>query len=190
VASDEQGRQDKQGRRDKQGQAAAPGRGSRQGPSPVSSSGAAGTEPPYPAYALLLTLFMSGLGATAVRARRGLPANSQRTALELLVLALASFKVARTIARDEVTSFIREPFVEEVAGEEQPVAGGLRQAIGELVTCSRCLGTWAAAGIVAGDTFAPRLTKSFSLALALAALNDWLQAGFALLTEAANRLKA
>jgi hypothetical protein len=57
------------------------------------------------------------------------------------------------------------------------------------VTCSRCSGTWAAAGIVAGDTFVPRLTKSFSLALALAALNDWLQAGFALLTEAANRLK-
>jgi hypothetical protein len=44
-----------------------------------------------------------------------------------------------------VTSFIRAPFVEGAAGDgtgEEPVGtGDLQQAIGELVTCSRCVGT-------------------------------------------------
>ena len=54
-------------------------------------------------------------------------------------LGAATFKAARTISRDEVASFIREPFVEGEAheGGEEPVeTGDLRQAIGELVTCS------------------------------------------------------
>jgi hypothetical protein len=53
------------------------------------------------------------------------------------VLSAASFKAARTLARDEVMSFLREAFVkgEAHAGDEDPVeSGDFRQAIGELVT--------------------------------------------------------
>ena len=67
----------------------------------------------------------------------------------LVVLATASFKAASTLSHDEVTSFIRQPFVRGHAhsGEgEEPVEGGMEQAIGELVTCTRCIGTWVAAG--------------------------------------------
>jgi hypothetical protein len=40
------------------------------------------------------------------------------------VLSIATFKAARTIARDDVTSFIRAPFVEVEAGggnDEEPL---------------------------------------------------------------------
>ena len=56
-------------------------------------------------------------------------------------------------------SFIREPFVEGEAyqGEgERPAGEGLQRAIGELVTCSRCIGTWTAAGLAATQVLAPR----------------------------------
>lgn len=58
-------------------------------------------------------------------------------ALDLAVLGLATFKAARTISRDDVASFLREPFVDGEAreGVASPIeSGDLRQAIGELVT--------------------------------------------------------
>ena len=106
-------------------------------------------------------------------------------ALDFAVLSAATFKAARTLARDEVTSFIREPFVEGQAheGGEEPVRrGDLRQAIGELVTCSRCVGTWAAAGLAATQILAPRFGRLLTWSLAAAGANDFLQAGFAALT--------
>ena len=83
-----------------------------------------------------------------------------QTTLDFAVLSAATFKAARTLARDKVTSFIRQPFVEGEAyeGDEEPVAnGGMQQAIGELVTCTRCVGTWAAAGLTSTQILAPRI---------------------------------
>ena len=105
--------------------------------------------PPYSSYAAIMATFAGGLaaaGAIARALRRDPQCNS---ALDFVVLGAASFKAARTLSHDEVTSFLREPFVKGQAhsGEdEEPVQGGMEQAIGELVTCSRCAGTWAAAG--------------------------------------------
>ena len=61
-----------------------------------------------------------------------------------------------------MTSFLREPFVEGTAheGDEEPVhTGDVRQAIGELVTCSRCGGTWAAAALASTQILAPRFGR-------------------------------
>jgi hypothetical protein len=116
----------------------------------------------------------------------------EHSALDFAVLCAASFKAARTIARDEVTSFVREPFVEGHAheGGEEPVhSGDLHQAIGELVTCSRCVGTWAAAGLAATQIVAPRFGRLLTWSLAAAGVNDFLQAGFATLTSKANELE-
>jgi hypothetical protein len=102
------------------------------------------------------------------------------------VLSAATFKAARTLARDEVTSFLREPFVRGHAhdGYEEPVeSGDVHQAIGELVTCSRCVGTWAAAGLAATQVLAPRFGRLLTWSLAAAGANDFLQAGFAALTR-------
>ena len=104
----------------------------------------------------------------------------------------ATFKASRTLTHDEVTSFLRQPFVRGTAhsGEgEEPVQGGVEQAIGELVTCSRCTGTWVAALLASTQVMAPRFGRMFTWSLAAAGLNDWLQAGFAALTEKANQLE-
>jgi hypothetical protein len=102
--------------------------------------------------------------------------------IDLAVLGAATFKAARTISRDEVGSFIREPFVE--GDEDEPVeTGDLRQAIGELVTCSRCVGTWIAAGLTTTQVVAPRFGRLLAWSLAAAGANDFLQAGFVALVR-------
>ena len=150
------------------------------------------TTPPYPAYAGIMGTFIGGLAAAGAVARLLGRDPREHTALDLVLLGTATFKAARTISGDEVTSFLREPFVEGHAksGGENPVeTGDVRQAIGELVTCSRCIGTWVAAGLAAGQVVAPQLGRILTWTLATAGVNDFLQAGFAALTGKANELE-
>jgi hypothetical protein len=149
--------------------------------------------PPYGSYAAIMGLFAGGLGVAGLLSR-SLGRDPQcQTALDLVVLSAATFKAARTLASDEVTSFLRTPFVEGQAHEgkdEEPVqTGGTEQAIGELVTCSRCVGTWAAAGLAATQILAPRFGRLLTWSLASAGANDFLQAGFAALTSKADELE-
>jgi hypothetical protein len=140
-----------------------------------------------------MSTFVGGIALTGLLAQRLRRDPPEQKLLDLAVLGLATFKAARTIARDDVTSFIREPFVEGKPRDpetERPLqTGGPKQAIGELVTCSRCIGTWCAAGIAAVDVLAPRFGRILSWSLAVGGANDWLQAGFALLTDTANRVE-
>jgi len=115
--------------------------------------------PSYGGYAGIMSAFVGGLTVTGLLAARLRRSSSERTALDLAVLGLASFEAARTLAHDEVTSFIREPFVEgtpsDASDEHAVETGGIRQAVGELVTCSRCIGTWVAAALAALEVLAP-----------------------------------
>jgi hypothetical protein len=136
--------------------------------------------------------FLTGVGLAGLAARKLGRDPACQTPLDLGVLSLASFKAARTLARDDVTSFLREPFVEGEArgGDERPLpTGDFRQAIGELVTCSRCGGTWAAAGLAVSQILAPRSGRLLTWSLAAAGANDWLQAAFSALTGKANDLQ-
>jgi Protein of unknown function (DUF1360) len=147
--------------------------------------------PPYEAYAAIMGTFLGGVGAAGVAARIFDRNPACQTPLDLAVLSLASFKAARTLTSDEVTSFVREPFVRGHAheGDEEPVeTGDFRQAIGELVTCSRCGGTWAAAGLAVSQILSPRFGRLLTWSLAAAGANDWLQAGFTALCAKANEL--
>jgi hypothetical protein len=150
----------------------------------------ASEQPPYAAYATITGVFAGGLALTAALARRLGRDAGERTWLDLATLTAASFKASRTIARDEVTSFLRDPFVEghpHGGQDEHPVqTGGTEQAIGELVTCSRCVGTWAAAGLAATQVVAPRFGRLLTWTLAGAGINDFLQAGFTSLTRKTN----
>src|SRR3954464_6103169 len=104
--------------------------------------------PPYTAYAAIMATFVGGLAAATGLARLLDRDPRDHTALDLVALSAATFKAARPLSRDEVTSFMRSPFVEGRAhgGDEEPVeTGDLRQAVRQLVTCTRCIGTWAAA---------------------------------------------
>jgi hypothetical protein len=149
--------------------------------------------PPYEAYVAIMGVFAGGLALAGGMARLLGRDVREHTWLDLAALSAATFKTARTIARDEVTSFMREPFVEGHAHEgeeERPLqTGGMEQAIGELVTCSRCVGTWAAGALATTQILAPRFGRLLTWSLAAAGINDWLQAGFAALTEKANELE-
>jgi Protein of unknown function (DUF1360) len=148
--------------------------------------------PPYASYAAIMVTFAGGLAAAGAMARALRRDPQCNTALDFVVLGAAAFKAAHTLSHDEVTSFVREPFVRGHAhsGEdEEPVQGGMEQAIGELVTCSRCIGTWAAAGLAVTQILSPRFGRLLTWSLGAAAANDFLQAGFAALTAKANQLE-
>ena len=148
--------------------------------------------PPYGAYAAIMAAFCGGLAGAGALARALGRDPQEHTTLDLVALALATYKAARTLSRDEVTSFLREPFVEGHAhegGEEPLENGGMRQAVGELVTCSRCVGTWVAAALGATQIVAPRFGRLLTWTLGAAGLNDFLQAGFAALANKSNELE-
>jgi hypothetical protein len=150
------------------------------------------TRPPYSAYAKITGAFVGGLAAAGAVARLLDRDAREASALDLVVLSAATFKAARTISRDDVASFIRAPFVEGEAGhgEDLPVeTGDMQQAIGELVTCSRCVGTWAAAGLATAQIVAPRTGRLLTWSLAAAGVNDFLQAAFAALAHKSNELE-
>jgi hypothetical protein len=150
------------------------------------------TRAPHGAYAAIMGTFLAGLGGAGLLARLLGRDPEEHRPVDLAMLGLATFKGARTLARDEVTSFLRDPFVEGHAheGGEEPVeTGDLRQAIGELVTCTRCIGTWVAAGLTATQVVAPRFGRVVTWTLAAAGANDFLQAGFAALANKSNELE-
>jgi len=147
--------------------------------------------PPYEAYAAIMGAFLGGIGLAGLAARIFDRDPACQTPLDFFVLSAASFKASRTLASDEVTSFMREPFVRgraHTGEDEEPVEGGMQQAIGELVTCSRCVGTWAAAGLAVTQILAPRFGRLLTWSLAAAGANDFLQAGFTALSGKANEL--
>ncbi len=150
-------------------------------------------QPPYRAYATIVGTFVASLGAVSgVAALRGKPSH-EISATELALLGLATFKASRTVARDKVTSFVREPFVEGEAydGEDEKPTHEteMKQALGELVTCTRCIGTWIGAGLASMQILAPRTGRLLTTVLAAGALNDFLLAAFSALTEKANELE-
>jgi hypothetical protein len=154
----------------------------------VSLVSAVPARPPYEAYATLVGAFALGL---ALASRASDPEQELR-AVDIVSLGLATFKAARTVSRDKVTSFLREPFVEEEAwegGDEHPAGEGMRRAVGELVTCTRCVGTWVAAGLAASLSVTPRFGRLLVWSLDAAALNDFLQAGFVALAHTSNELE-
>ncbi len=75
---------------------------------------------------------------------------------ELVPLSAATFALSKVIAREKIGSWMREPFVEQSGGERRPRGTRLQRAVGELVTCTRCVGAWSALGVVGLRVIEPR----------------------------------
>jgi Protein of unknown function (DUF1360) len=100
-------------------------------------------------------------------------------AAEIVPLGVATFALSKLVAKEKVDRWVREPFVEERPdGERRPKGRGMRYAVGELLTCTRCVGTWSALGLVALRVARPREARVVSAVLGASALNDWAQTGF------------
>ena len=150
-------------------------------------------QPPYRAYATIAGTFVVGLGAVSgFAAARNRPVRDV-SAIDLTLLGLATFKASRTVTRDKLTSFVRDPLVEGEAydGEDEKPTHDteMKQAIGELVTCTRCIGTWIGASLAAVQILAPRTGRLLTSVLAAGAINDFLLAGFSALTSKADELE-
>ena len=66
----------------------------------------------------------------------------------------------------------------------------MRYAVGELLTCSRCVGAWSSLGLVALRVMRPREAKVVTAVLAASALNDFLQTGFTWACARANEAQS
>jgi hypothetical protein len=119
--------------------------------------------------------------ATAVRASgRRLP--DRIPVGDAALLTVATFRLARRLAKDPVTSPIRAPFTRfegasghaEVA-EEVREHGGVKHAVGELLTCPFCLAQWVGTGLVFGYVTAPNATRLAALTMTMVAGSDILQ---------------
>ena len=98
------------------------------------------------------------------------------------LLTVATFRLARRLAKDPVTAPIRAPFTTfqgpsghaEIA-EEVREHGGVKHAVGELLTCPFCLAQWVGTGFVFGYVTAPRATRLAALTMTMVAGSDVLQ---------------
>ena len=139
-------------------------------------------------YAKLNAVYGALFAATVFAARRR-AIDDPIAARELLPMGAATFALAKVIAREKIGTWVREPFVEQDGGERRPRGRRLQRAVGELLTCTRCVGAWSALGVVGLRAIDPQSGRLVTNVLAASAANDWLQAGFKLLTEQTNSVQ-
>jgi hypothetical protein len=137
-------------------------------------------------YLSVMSVFGAAVATAAAigRARgRGLPASY---AVQDLVLgALATYKFARLVSKDGVTTPIRVPFAEfeENIGsgevQESPRPERARHVVGELLTCPFCVTPWISTAYVAGLALAPRVARAWAAAFGVVGGSDFLQHAYA-----------
>ena len=123
----------------------------------------------------LVAVFWGLFALFLVRNRSKLPERVPAT--DIVRIALATHKMSRLIAKDEVTEFIRAPFTEDAEGTE-PKPHGLEHAVGELITCPYCVGLWVASGLSYAHVIAPREARFVASIFSAQALSDFLHAAF------------
>lgn len=125
---------------------------------------------------------VAGFGVLARAQRRQLPCPSP---FEVVLIATATHKLSRLVAKESITSAIRAPFTryQGVSGpaelSEEVRGHGVRHAVGELLTCPFCLAQWTATSFAFGLIFAPRATRLVTTTLTAVAGADFLQLGYA-----------
>lgn len=141
---------------------------------------------PLRSYSALATAFNIGLagGIWALTRSRKLP--ERIDVQDLLLLGITTFELSRIVTRGKITSFLRRPFAAyegpaDVPAEEEdePIGKGPRRAVGELLTCPYCLGTWIAAGLTIGYAVAPQQTRLIGSVFTVKALADGLNTVYA-----------
>jgi hypothetical protein len=145
-----------------------------------------GQERPLGGYGALMGLFGGAATGFAVWLRSSNSSLPDTVDVgDLVLITVATHKVARLLGRDRVTSVIRAPFTrfQDDAGpsevDEAARGHGLRRALGELIICPYCLDMWAAGGFTAGLIAAPRATRWIATVFTAVAGADVLQIAYA-----------
>lgn len=149
------------------------------------------SKPKQQEYATKITLigiFLSIFGAFVSRLsfwRKG-KENYDLKPFDLALLSLATLRMGRMVSYDLVTEPLRQPFAKTVpdetgAGDTVEARGqGVRQALGQLISCPICSGTWISAALVYGLHALPNPTRVFLAIMGTMGLTEILNA----LTEA------
>ncbi|HWR66926.1 MAG TPA: DUF1360 domain-containing protein [Bellilinea sp.] len=131
---------------------------------------------------LLSVLFMGGLGLLAywVEVKVGWLKIAELELLDIVLIGIATFRLGRMIAFDRIMDPLRVPFskvVDDNSGEGKtvvPRGSGFRQAMGQLIVCPACVGTWVAAVLVALMLVYPAGTRIFLYATAAVGIAELL----------------
>jgi len=131
---------------------------------------------------LISVLFMGGLGLLAywVEVKVGWLKIVELELLDIVLIGIATFRLGRMIAFDRIMDPLRAPFskvVDDNSGEGKtvvPRGGGFRQAMGQLIVCPTCVGTWVAAVLVALMLIYPAGTRIFLYATAAVGIAELL----------------
>jgi hypothetical protein len=133
------------------------------------------------AYVTLVSLFLGLLGIFISRERKERHAFDPQPR-DIALIALATFRAGRLAAYERVMEPLRDPVTETVpdeydAGQNVVAEGtGVHKAIGELVSCPICIGTWVASGLVYGLRIAPGPTRLVAAILGVSGLAEILNA--------------
>jgi hypothetical protein len=126
--------------------------------------------------------FAGGIVALAAAGRitgRPLPERYQVT--DIVLGGIATYKFARIVSKDAVTTPFRAPFTEfkENAGSgevnEEPRHSHPAHAIGELLTCPFCLAPWISVPYVAALVIKPELARTWAAVFSIVGMSDMLQ---------------
>ena len=139
-------------------------------------------------YALISSVYGTALLGVAALARR--TGHAPRGA-EVVPLGTATFTFTRVLSEQKVEEWIRRPFIDESGdGPREPRGDGLRYAVGELLSCTRCTGSWVGLGLVGLHAASPSAARVVAAVGTVGAVNDAALAGFAWLTGRANAAAA
>ena len=127
--------------------------------------------------------FVTGLAGAMWFSRSKLP--EKPTTGEILLLGVATHKLARIVTKDIVTAPLRAPFVkfkkfsgEGEVEEESRRTGDVKEAVGDLLTCPYCIAVWIAVPMWFGMSLAPRLTRFVAAILATVTTADFMQRAY------------
>jgi hypothetical protein len=137
-------------------------------------------------YALLSAAYLTLLAGLSESGRRRSDLLADFKPIELVPLSAATFALSKLVVKEKVETWMRAPFVDELPDGPRPKGRRLRYAIGELLTCTRCTGGWAALGLIALRTHAPVQGRIVTAVLAASAGNDFLHSAFSWLCARSN----
>ncbi|TES54764.1 DUF1360 domain-containing protein [Halalkalibacterium halodurans] len=107
------------------------------------------------------------------------------SALELVILSLATFRLTHLIVFDEIFEWVRGLFLttyekKDEQGQEyllvEPKGRGVRKFIGKIISCYWCTGIWMAAFLLTGFFLWPTTFTFFTIFLAIAGIASFLEA--------------
>ena len=154
---------------------------------------APGQDRPLAGYAVLIGVYGAAVAAGAVALRRRRRSLPEVRPVDVVLVGVATHKLARRMSKDSVMSPLRAPFTryEGLSGpgelQEGVRGSGVRKAVGELVSCPFCLSQWVATGFTFGLLAAPRATRWAASVFASLALADFLQFAYAWAEQQAGR---